>query len=84
MLRSDIIEVLLVSDVNAGPCEHEVMAQYDPVERLQGESGDRRDTDQVILRDLIPSRHPNLADPPLAGASNTNFVFSIMENAIRS
>ena len=83
MLSLDISYVLHVPGVQVVLTKQKVVAQYHPTAnyfflnmlwkvRVY----------HVILSDLIPSKHPNLAEFPLAGASNTNLMFSLSENAV--
>ena len=83
MLSLDISYVLLIPGVQVGLTKKKVVAQYHPAAsyfflNMLWKVG----VYHVILSDLIPSRHPNLAEFPLAGASNTNLMFSLSENAI--
>ena len=86
MLSLDISYVVHVPSVQVVLAKQKVVAQYHP-------RGDKNDffsivdgteTYQVILSDLIPSRHPNLAEFPFAGASKTNLIFSQREKALIS
>ena len=82
MFSLDIPNVVLVPGVQVGLTKQKMVAQYDPAKQEKYFSAtDGIQAYQVILSDLIPSRHPNLADPPFAGASKMNLMFSLREKA---